>query len=260
MAKKTKEDSNNTFVDSVSGISYQWLKEEVTPANGISCWSARDQWGNKDYFVVKEGAIIRGPFRTVKETVKALEEGVKDDLEDTVEDTEVDAVNVEERANLGIMDELRQASNQVTEVIRRCEGLQQWSEDVGKDEIIEVLQSIIDEENENIGKIQAMLKSLSPENEKIEDGEEKAEEILDNDDVFGNVEDDIFAEGFGITPEIFAQLKAPESIPTKQAPSYSATTNTNTVVTESVEDADINQILQDRYGANDIVDCDIIDF
>ena len=259
MARKVKEDKENTFVDEVSGISYQWLKEEVKPANGISCWSAKDQWGNKDYFVVKEGLIIKGPFRTIKETVKSLQEGVEEREEEV-------PTEVEERANVGIMDELRQASNQVTDIIRRCEELKQWSDDVGKGEIIDVLQSIIDQENENIGKIQAMLKTLSPDNEKIEDGEEEAEEIMgndNNDDVFGEVEEDIFEEGFGITPQLFAKIKSMgaetvESIANGRASTYKP--QSNAIVAESVENADTAQILRDRFGADDIVDCDIIGF
>ena len=265
MARKIKEDKNNTFVDEVSGISYKWLKEEVEPANGISCWSAKDQWGNKDYFVVREGAIIKGPYRTVKETVKALEEGLEDNIEaeDEVEVDIAETTEVEDKANLGIMNELRQASNQVTEVIRRCEELKQWSDEAGKDEIINVLQSIIEEENENIGKIQAMLKALSPENEKIEDGEEEAKEIMD-DDVFGDDTEDIFTEDFGITPALFTQLKSMGTTPVDEIkPTMNMNANTfapKATVSESVEDVDTAQIMRERFGTDDVVDCDIIGF
>ena len=206
MAKRIKNE-DNSFVDEVSGIKYQWLKEETTPANGISCWSAKDQWGQKDYFVVKEGLIIKGPFRTIKETCKALEEGFEPE-------EEVGEVDVEERADAGIADALRQATNQVTELIRKCEELMQWVNEEGKDELAVVLNDIVNVENENIGKIQAMLGRVTNSDEHIEDGKEQAEQAMD--DVQGvdeveeveEEEEDIFEDLgsinlrnlFGITP------------------------------------------------------------
>lgn len=186
MAKKVIKEQDNMFVDEVSGISYKWLKEEVEEVNSISCWSAKDQWGNKDYFVVKEGKILKGPYRTVKETCDALNEGLEDDVQEVEEPAE-------ERVNAGIVDQLRQASTQVTELIRKCEELIQWTDDEGKGDLVAVLKDIVGVESENIGKIQTMIGTLSDTTEAIDDGEEKAEEIMqaaEDDDVVFGIEDD----------------------------------------------------------------------
>lgn len=202
MAKKVIKEQDNTFIDEVSGITYQWLKEEVEQVNSISCWSAKDQWGNKDYFVVKEGKILKGPYRTVKETCEALEEGLNDNQ------LPVDDEPTEERVNAGIVDQLRQASTQVTELIRKCEELIQWTDDEGKDDLVAVLKDIVGVESENIGKIQTMIGSLSDTAEAIDDGAEKAEEIMkaEDDEVVFGIEDD---ESFDEIPAMPIGFQAP---------------------------------------------------
>ena len=196
MTKKIIKEDNYDFTDNVSGISYRWLKEETEQVNGISCWSAKDQWGCKDYFVVKEGLIIRGPYKTIKETCEALE---RDDYEDSESDI-LDEISKDDNGYVkaGFIDELHQAVNQVTEVIRRCNELICRSDEVGKQDLVAVLDKIVETENSNIGMIQAMLKSLTDTSGAIDSGEEEAEKIMQ--DASDEYEDVVF-DDIDIEPE-----------------------------------------------------------
>lgn len=241
MAKKVlKED---TFIDEVSGISYKWLKEETEQVNSISCWSAKDQWGNKDYFVVKEGKILKGPYKSVKETCTALEEGLNEDTEaDTVEE---EPVVPEERTESGFVDSLRDISLQVTELIRKCESLSQWLSDEGKDDLVAVLNNIVVTENENIGKVQAMVDSLNGAGEDVEAGQDKAEQIMQ----------EVPQEEEGTIFEI-------DDIDEFETPSMPIGYSNITPPTPPVVSApdDVSNVLASRFDLDDEEDEDIIGF
>ena len=242
MAKKVlKED---TFIDEVSGISYKWLKEETEQVNSISCWSAKDQWGNKDYFVVKEGKILKGPYKSVKETCTALEEGLNEDVEaDAVEEEQVVP---EERMEAGFVDSLRDISLQVTELIRKCESLAQWFGEAPEyDELVAVLNDIVGVENENIGKVQAMVDSLNGASEDIEAGQDKAEQIMQ--EVPQEEEDTVF------------EIDDIDEFETPPMPiGYSNITPPSPPVVSAPDD--VSSVIASRFALDDEEDEDIIGF
>ena len=188
--KKVIEES--IFVDDISSIEYHWLKEETDRENNISCWLAEDSWGNKDHFVVSieenskyPNKVLKGPFRTIKETIESLNE-----KEEVVEENPiVDDNDGDGYVNAGLLDELYQLINLETENIRKCQELMCRADDAEKAGFIEVLDKIISAGNSNIGMLQEMAKTLSPTAGAVEKGAEEAKEILDNEETF-DFEDD----------------------------------------------------------------------
>lgn len=231
MAKK-KFVEESYFVDDMSNIEYHWLKEETERANGVSCWIAEDTWGNKDHFIVsiKEGegfptSIIKGPYRTIKETLEALSLKEDSEAENPVVENEGEGY-----VNAGLLDEVYQLITLESEKIRKLNSLMCYADDVQRDEIIGVLSKITEASNANLGMLQELTKSISPSAEAIDDGEEEAKDILDNGD-----------ESFDFNDEDEEEDKVINS------------------VAEAFNDSDIDveAAIQERYDIGDISDDEI---
>lgn len=85
----------------------------------------------------------------------------------------------ESRNNLGISSLVGMLINKKNDLIADLNSLRLELQDAGLDEMIEIVSSIIEDENNSIGKLQHINELVSPEAKEIEAGKEEAKDILD---------------------------------------------------------------------------------
>lgn len=85
----------------------------------------------------------------------------------------------ESRNNLGISSLVGMLINKKNDLIADLNSLRLELQDAGLEDMIDIVSSIIEDENNNIGKLQHINELVSPEAKEIEAGKEEAKDILD---------------------------------------------------------------------------------
>jgi rubrerythrin len=81
----------------------------------------------------------------------------------------------------GLSSMLIEAINGEWETIDKYNSMAITARNEGFEDIAKVLEEINTEENKHVGQLQELLKSISPNAEAISDGEEEAEDYIDDD-------------------------------------------------------------------------------
>lgn len=136
---------------------------------------------------------------TSKQEIKDINENLDEDVEDPMAVKE-DAVEESEKVpqtseTVGLSNAIIQEINGEWETIQHYNDLISMMRAEGYDNMIDVISDIVAEENTHIGQLQKCLQMISPNVDKIDDGETEASEQLDTKECINCIDTSIVFDG-----------------------------------------------------------------